>query len=302
VIDFTTPFMNTGITILYKKQIFPESGGLFTLFTLPFGLDLWLCIMAAYFTVPLVLFVIARFNTVEKEYTEEGSNRSDDPAPSFYGREAFTAMNSYWFIFASGLAQRVDFLPRAFSTRLVAAVWWFFVIILISSYIANLVAFLNFNPPPTETEKIEDVWDLANQNSIHYGAVQGGSTASFFRDAHDDVYQRIWYFMSENDNMFVQTYNEGIEKVEEEDGKYALFAESTVVDYIVNRRCKLKQVGGLLDSKSYGIGLPKDSPFYEPINSALLQLQEDGVLNQLKRKWWYQKHGAGVCSSTVSLY
>ena len=124
--------------------------------------------------------------------------------------------------------------------------------------------------------------------------------------------------MSNIDNMFVQTYKEGIERVLDEDGKYALFAESTVVDYVVSRRCELKQVGGLLHSKSYGIGLPKgksfakflliqivstlDSPFYEPINSALLQLQEDGVLAKLKRKWWYQKNGGGACSDMVSLY
>jgi len=297
VIDFTTPFMNTGITILYKRQLYDKTRGLFSLFTLPFGLDLWLCILAAYITVPLVLFIIARFNAVEKENAEECSNRSEDPAQSSNGREAFTAINSFWFIFASGLAQRVNFLPRAFSTRLVAAFWWFFVIILISSYIANLVAFLNFDAPPTEEEKIQNVEDLVYQSSVKYGTVQGGSTAAFFRDSWQDVYERIWNAMSNIDNMFVQTYKEGIERVLDEDGKYALFAESTVVDYVVSRRCELKQVGGLLHSKSYGIGLPKDSPFYEPINSALLQLQEDGVLAKLKRKWWYQKNGGGACSN-----
>jgi len=296
VIDFTTPFMNTGITILYKKQIDNYTKGLFTLFTSPFGLDLWLCILAAYFIVPLVLFIIARFNLVEKENTEQGSNRSENPPQSSNGREAFTAMNSFWFILASGLAQRVDFLPRAFSTRTVAAFWWFFVVILISSYIANLVAFLNEDPQPTEREMIESVDDLARQNRVKYGAVQGGATAAFFRDSWEDVYRRIWASMNNVDDAFVQSYNEGIEKVQDEDGKYALFAESTVVDYLVNRRCELKQVGGLLDSKSYGIGLPKDSPFYEPINTALLQLKEDGVLTKLKRKWWEQKHGGGACS------
>ena len=51
----------------------------------------------------------------------------------------------------------------------------------ICSYIANLVAFFNFNPPLTEKEKIQDVWALAEQSRIKYGTVQGGSTEAFFR-------------------------------------------------------------------------------------------------------------------------
>ena len=76
----------------------------------------------------------------------------------------------------------------------------------------------------------------------------------------------MWDIMSSNENGQVQSYKEGIEKVLRENGKYALFTESTVVDYIVDRQCDLKQVGGLLNSKSYGIGLPKSKPFKLYIN------------------------------------
>ena len=60
VIDFTTPFMKTGITILYKNEHHDYTKGLFTFFTSPFGLVLWLCILAAYLTVSLVLFITTR--------------------------------------------------------------------------------------------------------------------------------------------------------------------------------------------------------------------------------------------------
>jgi hypothetical protein len=36
----------------------------------------------------------------------------------------------------------VDFAPRSASARVVASAWWFFTLILISSYTANLAAFL----------------------------------------------------------------------------------------------------------------------------------------------------------------
>ena len=54
---------------------------------------------------------------------------------------------------------------------MIAVSRWFFVMVTISSYITNLVI---FNSPPTEKEKIHDVWDLAGQNRVKYGTVQGG--------------------------------------------------------------------------------------------------------------------------------
>jgi hypothetical protein len=41
--------------------------------------------------------------------------------------------------------QGCDFLPRAVSTRTVASFWWFFTLIMISSYTANLAAFLTID-------------------------------------------------------------------------------------------------------------------------------------------------------------
>lgn len=56
--------------------------------------------------------------------------------------------------------------------------WWFFTLILISSYTANLAAFLTFE---RMTDEIQSAEDLAKQTKIKYGAVEGGSTQAFFR-------------------------------------------------------------------------------------------------------------------------
>ena len=39
-----------------------------------------------------------------------------------------------------------------------------------------------------------------------------------------------------------------------------------------------------------------DSPFRTPISSAILQLQEGGLLHIIKEKWWKNKHGGGKCN------
>jgi hypothetical protein len=38
-------------------------------------------------------------------------------------------------------------------------------------------------------------------------------------------------------------------------GGYAFFMESTTIEYVIERYCQLQQVGGLLDSKSYGVAV-----------------------------------------------
>jgi len=68
--------------------------------------------------------------------------------------------------------------PRAISTRLVGGIWWFFTLILIASYTANLAAFLTVERMRSPIESAED---LAKQNVIRYGTLYGGSTMTFFK-------------------------------------------------------------------------------------------------------------------------
>lgn len=74
----------------------------------------------------------------------------------------------------------VPFSPslRAVSTRIVAGIWWFFTLIMISSYTANLAAFLTVERMESPIESAED---LAKQTKIKYGSMYGGSTWTFFR-------------------------------------------------------------------------------------------------------------------------
>ena len=77
--------------------------------------------------------------------------------------------------------RRSDLNPKAASSRIVAGIWWFFTTILISSYTANLAAFLTVERMATPIESAED---LADQSQISYGTLVGGSTMTFFRCAH----------------------------------------------------------------------------------------------------------------------
>ncbi|CAD6221561.1 GSCOCG00011613001-RA-CDS [Cotesia congregata] len=175
-------------------------------------------------------------------------------------------------------------------TRIVGGIWWFFTLIIISSYTANLAAFLTVERMITP---IENAADLAEQTEISYGTLEGGSTMTFFRDSKIGIYQKMWRFMeAKRSSLFVSSYEEGIKRVLE--GNYAFLMESTMLDYAVQRDCNLTQIGGLLDSKGYGIATPKGSPWRDKISLAILELQEKGVIQILYDKWW--KNTGDVCN------
>ena len=69
-------------------------------------------------------------------------------------------------------------LFRSMSGRIVGSVWWFFTLIIISSYTANLAAFLTVERMQSPIESADD---LAKQTEIKYGSVDSGSTKDFFR-------------------------------------------------------------------------------------------------------------------------
>ena len=44
---------------------------------------------------------------------------------------------------------------------------------------------------------------------------------------------------------------------------YAFLMESTTIEYNIERECYTTQIGGLLDSKGYGIALPPGKYLYD---------------------------------------
>jgi ionotropic kainate glutamate receptor 2 len=67
----------------------------------------------------------------------------------------------------------------------------------------------------------------------------------------------MWSFMeSARPSVFTSSNIEGVERVVKGKGSYAFLMESTSIEYVIERNCELTQVGGLLDSKGYGLAMP----------------------------------------------
>ncbi|XP_077402270.1 glutamate receptor 1-like isoform X2 [Vanacampus margaritifer] len=317
VIDFTKPFMSLGISIMIKKPT-KSKPGVFS-FLDPLAYEIWMCIVFAYIGVSVVLFLVSRFSPYEWKKNEE-EEEDEDEAPPTSSKDAagrqlpallhsqqppkdkdnespehtndFGIFNSLWFSLGAFMQQGCDISPRSLSGRIVGGVWWFFTLIIISSYTANLAAFLTVE---RMVSPIENAEELAKQSEIAYGTLDGGSTKEFFRRSKIGVFEKMWSYMRGADpSVFVKNTDEGVSRVRKSKGKYAYLLESSMNEYIEQRApCDTIKVGGNLDSKGYGVATPKGSPLRIPVNLAVLKLNEQAVLDKLKNKWWYDKGQCG---------
>ncbi|XP_023228294.1 glutamate receptor ionotropic, kainate 2-like [Centruroides sculpturatus] len=164
------PFMNLGIGILFKKPARKEPT-LFS-FMFPFSTPVWIYMATAYLGMTVVVYILARLSPYEwinphpcEMYPDILSNQ-------------FNFLNTLWFSIGSLMQQGSELAPRALSTRIAAGFWWFFTLIIVSTYTANLAAFLT---SARLQSPIKNVQDLAKQTTIPYGCLEKGSTRTFFK-------------------------------------------------------------------------------------------------------------------------
>uniref|UniRef100_A0A8D2MW95 Glutamate receptor n=1 Tax=Zonotrichia albicollis TaxID=44394 RepID=A0A8D2MW95_ZONAL len=243
-IDFSKPFMTLGVSILYRKPN-GTNPSVFS-FLNPLSPDIWMYILLAYLGVSCVLFVIARFSPYEW-YDAHPCNPGSDIVEN-----NFTLLNSFWFGMGALMQQGSELMPKALSTRIIGGIWWFFTLIIISSYTANLAAFLTVERMESPIDSADD---LAKQTKIEYGAVKDGATMTFFK-----VRSGRGFLPSSQAN----------QEMEEERALLAHsdFMERTFEKLFTPWQCRL------------------GSPYRDKITIAILQLQEEDKLHVMKEKWW----------------
>uniref|UniRef100_A0A8D8LQ99 Glutamate receptor 1 n=5 Tax=Cacopsylla melanoneura TaxID=428564 RepID=A0A8D8LQ99_9HEMI len=290
VVDFSKPFMTLGLSIMMKKPS-KMKPGVFS-FLDPLSEEIWVAIIFSYIMVSVVLFLVSRFSPHEwrlLNYSPPGGH-PHHPPPPHHGPSSpsviandFSLSNSLWFSLGALLQQGTDISPRSISGRIVGAVWWFFTLILVSSYTANLAAFLTVE---RMVNPINSVEDLADQSVVKYGVLEGGASQHFFQKTTLDIYQKMYHFMMANrKDVFVGSEKDGIAKVRK--GNYAFLVESPTNDYTNGRQpCNTMRVGSNLDSKGFGVATPIGSPIRNDVNMAILNLLEEGNLTKLQKKWF----------------
>nr|AAA28574.1 glutamate receptor subunit [Drosophila melanogaster] len=275
VVDFTVPFMQLGISILHYKSP-PEPKNQFA-FLEPFAVEVWIYMIFAQLIMTLAFVFIARLSYREWLPPNPAIQDPDEL------ENIWNVNNSTWLMVGSIMQQGCDILPRGPHMRILTSMWWFFALMMLSTYTANL-AFLTSNKWQSS---IKSPQDLIEQDKVHFGSMRGGSTSLFFSESNDTDYQRAWNQMKDfNPSAFTSTNKEGVARVRKEKGGYAFLMETTSLTYNIERNCDLTQIGEQIGEKHYGLAVPLGSDYRTNLSVSILQLSERGELQKMKNKWW----------------
>lgn len=121
VIDFTKPFMNLGISILFKVPKRREAQ-LFS-FLNPLAVEIWLAAVGSYLLVSLTIFIVARFSPNEWSSTTATIKYTGTGAVGVLTNQ-FSFANAFWYPVGTLMQQGSDLNPKTTSTRLVGGIWW----------------------------------------------------------------------------------------------------------------------------------------------------------------------------------
>ncbi|XP_068679822.1 glutamate receptor ionotropic, kainate 2-like isoform X2 [Montipora foliosa] len=273
-IDFSKPFMDFSMSLIMQKPGDPPID-IFA-FLSPFTSGVWLSTIAVVIGMTVIMRVLDYLSPFG--YYARARETEDQP-----GNE-FNLLNSLWFATASILQQGPDNTPLAPSGRLMASAFWFFILILISTYTANLAAFFTIKRTVATINSLEE---LENQTEIEYGVLDNGSVQTFFKTSEDPLYNRMFSYMRDHKTA-VQSTAEGVRKARTE--KYAYITEKPYLEYYDQQKpCNTRLLNNLLQAKGYGIALQGNSPYTNEISVAILELRERNFIEKTRRKWWDER-------------
>ncbi|XP_068594475.1 glutamate receptor ionotropic, delta-2 [Brachionichthys hirsutus] len=284
VVDFTTRYMDYSVGVLLRKA--ERTMDMFACLA-PFDLSLWACIAG---TVLLIGILVYLLNWLNPPRLPMGSVSST------------TLYNSMWFVYGSFVQQGGEVPYTTLATRMMMGVWWMFALIVISSYTANLAAFLTI----TRIENsIQSLQDLSKQTELPYGTVLDSAVYDQVRSKamnpfeRDPMYSQMWRMINRTgggDNN-VDESKEGIRKVK--NGRFGFVWDAAVLDYVANNDddCSFYTVGNNAPDRGYGIAMQHGSPYRDIFSQRILELQQNGDMDILKLKWWPRDSPCDLYSS-----
>jgi len=152
--------------------------------------------------------------------------------------------------------------------RLVAALWMLVCIVVVTYFTAAITTVMTVNQLTSDIKGASDlpglrVATVKNSTAERYLLDHGAKVSTF--DTIDLAYAAL----------------------DHHDVKAVVYDEPILAYHLKGGGTGRQQlVGRLFERQNYGIGLQEGSPHRKAINGALLKLREDGVLDELRVKWF----------------
>ncbi|CAL1526648.1 unnamed protein product [Lymnaea stagnalis] len=264
VVDFTKPFMSNSVNLLVQKPTWTDLG--LGYLVRPFSADYWIMILVVLLLIGIVFFIIGKFSPYE--WGNVAADR--DPRGA---KNSFTLRNSYLFVLSTLTWQ--GWLLRPYN------------------HFLFVLFCLNNRPEQMPNMPFRTYEELFESSDIRVGALSFGSTEYQLRTSRGTTLKALYNKIS-SQNTWVESYKEGVSRVKAAKGHFVMFMDSTSAEYFARHNCDLMIYGENLFPSSMAFAVKKGSVWRNKINDALVELQEEGFLTQLKDKYW---RFSGACSN-----
>uniref|UniRef100_A0A8C6M050 Glutamate receptor n=1 Tax=Nothobranchius furzeri TaxID=105023 RepID=A0A8C6M050_NOTFU len=280
VIDFSVPFIETGISVMVSRSngtVSPSA------FLEPFSADVWVMM----FVMLLLVSAVAVF--VFEYFSPVGYNRCLADGREPHG-PSFTIGKAIWLLWGLVFNNSVPVQnPKGTTSKIMVSVWAFFAVIFLASYTANLAAFM------IQEEYVDQVTGLSDKKfqspndfspPFRFGTVPNGSTERNIRNNYPEMHSYMTKFHQRNVTDALQSLKAG--KLD------AFIYDAAVLNYMAGRDegCKLVTIGSgyIFATTGYGIAIQKESLWKRHVDLAILQLFGDGEMEELESLWL-----TGIC-------
>ncbi|KAK8389919.1 hypothetical protein O3P69_012846 [Scylla paramamosain] len=277
VVDFTVPFLESGIAIVVAKRTGIISP---TAFLEPFDTASWM--LVAFVAIQVAALTIFLFEWLSPGGYNMRTGSLEMAPPRDH---KFSLFRTYWLVWAVlfQAAVHVD-CPRGFTARFMANMWAMFAVVFLAIYTANLAAFMITREEFHDFSGLNDTrlqYPHTISPAYKFGTVEETNSAMVLRRHQPHMYH---YMMRHGYNRpFVK---DGVRSIKENELD-AFIYDATVLDYLVGQDddCQILTVGSWYSMSGYGLAFPRGSKYLPLFNNKLMTYKDNGEIERLQRFW-----------------
>jgi ABC-type amino acid transport substrate-binding protein len=164
--------------------------------------------------------------------------------------------------------------PIGTGGRIVGTLWMFMSVIAVSLLTASLSAVLTVNSLPGEITGPDDLYGRS------VGTVVGSTSENWLNEQTSPSGEKINVKTYQDVQQSINALKSGLIK--------AVVFDAPILQYHLNndKDDNLEFAGDIFERANYGFAVKRDSPLREQINQSMLKLSENGLIDQLKTKWF----------------
>lgn len=250
IVDFTQPYTDSGLVVVAPVRKLYSSAWAFLR---PFTAHMWAVTGAFFLIVGAVIWIL--------------EHRIND---EFRGPPRQQLITILWFSFSTLFFAHRENTVSALG-RMVLVIWLFVVLIIQSSYTASLTSFLTVQQLSSPIKGIDSL--ITSTSPIGY---QVGSFAENYLNEELNIPRsRLKRLYSPED------YADALEK-----GRVAAVVdERPYIDMFLSNHCQFRVAGQEFTKGGWGFAFKRDSPLAVDMSTALLELSENGSLQNITETW-----------------